>query len=163
MKKIVEMHFCDVCGCEVNTENRYIMRLDTLSNWNYDANIDATHEKDLCPDCYNTILQLIGEVKRVDKLAASIEKPKCSTRIKHLDKEEIKKMWAYGISNTEIAKRLGASPSTISYHISKWSEEEKDAIRKKYINKTHHNLEETKQMKVIMDEYGFVQSIEEES
>lgn len=125
MKKIVEMHFCDICGEEVRTENRYTIRLAALTNWNYDANIDVAHEKDMCPDCYNTILQLIGE-HQADKQPKMLNEPLTKRgKLTEDDMNKLYKMWAYGVQQKEIAKRLGVSANTISYHLSRLSEEKK--------------------------------------
>ena len=133
MKKIVEMHFCDVCGCEVNTETRCIARLGIYNNWSDDAEINEQHEKDLCPDCYKTILQLIGEtkVRHEPEEALETRKTNYGRRFKY-DKEELKKLWAMGLTYNQIADRLHITKPAVCNVITRMSDEEKQAVKDKY-------------------------------
>lgn len=162
MKKIVEMHFCDICGCEVTTEARCIVRLGIYNNWSDDAEINEQHEKDLCPDCYKTILQLIGETKVQCESTGSLE-TQGSNRGKKFDydKEELKKLWAIGLTYKQIADRLHITRAAVNNVITRMSAEEKQAVKDKYGVIKQHAPEETKRMKVVTDSYGFVQTIEE--
>lgn len=160
MKKIVEMHFCDVCGCEVNTETRCIARLGIYNNWSDDAEINEQHEKDLCPDCFKTILQLIGESKVRTELRDDSDNSNVRKRGNY-DKEELKKLWAMGLTYQQIADRLHITKGAVNNVVTRMSAEEKQAAKDKYGVKKQHVREETKRMKVVTDDQGFVRSIEE--
>ena len=162
MKKIVEMHFCDVCGCEVNTETRCVVMLGIYNNWSDDVEINEQHEKDLCPDCYKTILQLIGETKVQYESMESLEVSGLNRGKKFkYDKEELKRLWAMGLTYQQIADRLHITKAAVNNVVTRMSAEEKQAAKDKYGAIKHQIPEETKRMKVVTDSYGFVQTIEE--
>ena len=162
MKKIVEMHICDICGGDIATETRYIARFGMYNNWSDDAEINEQHEKDLCPNCYKTILQLIGESKIQHESDESLEIREVARRKRfNYDKEELKRLWAIGLTYQQIADRLHITKAAVCNVICRMSAEEKQDVKDKYCAIKHRDLEETKRMKVITDEYGFVHSIEE--
>ena len=158
MKMMIEKHICDVCGCEVTTETRYTVTFGTFKNWEDDAETIDQISKDLCYECYKTVLGLIGKTEAHDE--PKVEPVKQKRRRWHYDESELLRLWAIGIHYREISERLGIPEYIVAKHLVRMSKEEKEAAKEKYGVHMKRFQEEHK-MKVTTDEYGLVRSIEE--
>lgn len=160
MKIMVEKHICDICGKEVTTDKRYSITFGVYNNWSDDTIANQTHQKDLCEDCYETMLGFVDKNEIQSESKSIDEKPKR----KHgdYDKEEVKRLWVMGLKYRQIASRLNITPSMVCNTIYRMSKEEKEQAYEKYGIHKNHVQEETTRFKVTTDEYGLVHSIEEE-
>ena len=162
MKIMVEKHICDICGKEVTTDKRHVIIFEERNNWNNDATVEYAHQKDLCEDCYETMLGFVDKNEIRSESKFMNEEP--TRKRGNYDKEEVKRLWAMGLKYRQIAERLNITSSMVYNTIYRMSQEEKDEAKEKYgIHKNHvQEEEETKRFKVTTDEYGLVHSIEEE-
>lgn len=162
MKIMVEKHICDICGKEVTTDKRYSITFGVYNSWSDDAIANQTHQKDLCEDCYETMLGFVDKNEIRDESKSMNEKP--TRKRGDYDKEEVKRLWAMGLKYRQIAQRLNITSSMVCNTIYRMSQEEREEVKEKYgIHKNHAQEEtETKRFKVTTDEYGLVHSIEEE-
>ena len=162
MKIMVEKHICDICGKEVTTDKRYVIIFEERNNWSNDATVEYAHQKDLCEDCYETMLGFVDKNEIRSESKFMNEEP--TRKRGNYDKEEVKRLWAMGLKYRQIAERLNITSSMVYNTIYRMSQEEKDEAKEKYgIHKNHvQEEEETKRFKVTTDEYGLVHSIEEE-
>ena len=162
MKIIIEKYVCDACGKEVNaTDRHYMINLGSSENWTGEAKISDDHiQKDLCHDCYKTIMQLIGVKPAVEEQIPANEVR--GGRTQSYDKEIIKELWARGLTHRQIADRLCLNVHQVSYVVGRLTEEEKTALLDKY--SAHKNViqEEINSigMKIVTDAEGFVISVE---
>ena len=158
MKMMIEKHICDVCGCEVTTEMRYTVAFGTFKNWDDDAETIDQLSKDLCYECYKTVLGLIGKTEAHDEPKVEPVKQK---RVRwHYDEEELLRLWAIGVKYKEIANRLNIPEYIVAKCLVRMSKEEKEAAKDKYCGHREH-VQEQHRMRVTTDEYGLVRSIEE--
>ena len=162
MKIMVEKHICDICGKEVTTDKRYVIIFEERNNWSNDATVEYAHQKDLCEDCYETMLGFVDKNEIRSESKSMNEEP--TRKRGNYDKEEVKRLWAMGLKYRQIAERLNITSSMVCNIIYKMSQEEREKVKEKYgIHKNHvQEEEETKRFKVTTDEYGLVHSIEEE-
>ena len=132
MKIIIEKYVCDVCGKEVKaTDRHYMINLGSSDNWTNEAKIsEDSIQKDLCHECYNTIMQLIGAKSAVEEQISAIETR--GGRTQSHDKETIKELWARGLTHRQIADRLCLKVHQVSYVVGRLTEEEKSALLDKY-------------------------------
>ena len=158
MKMMIEKHICDVCGCEVTTEMRYTVAFGTFKNWNDDAETIDQINKDLCYECYKTVLGLISKTEVHDEPEVVATKQK--RRRWHYDEGELLRLWAIGVTYKDIANRLNIPEYIVAKHLVRMSKEEKEAAKDKYGVHMQH-IQERHNMKVTTDEYGFVHSVEE--
>lgn len=163
MKIMVEKHICDICGKEVTTDKRYLIIFEEHNNWSNDATVEYAQQKDLCEDCYETMLGFVDKNEIRSESKSINEEPK--RKRGDYDKEEVKRLWVMGLKYRQIASRLNITPSMVRNTIYRMSKEEKEQAYEKYgIHKNHvqEDQEEIKRFKVTTDEYGLVHSIEEE-
>ena len=159
MKMMIEKHICDVCGCEVTTEQRHTVELGVFNNWSDDAKINKQIKKDLCCNCYETLMGLINAVEAKEEPKPAVEEKPRKRSKRTYDKEELLKLWAMGLKHHEIAKNLNIGRSTVANAIWQASDEEKEEAKNKY--GVHRNrIKEEPEVRVVTDEYGIVQSIE---
>lgn len=160
MKIMVEKHICDICGKEVTTDKRYLIIFEEHNNWSNDATVEFAQQKDLCEDCYETMLGFVDKNEIRSESKSINEEPK--RKRGDYDKEEVKRLWAMGLTHSQIAQRLNITLSMVRNTIHRMSQEEKEESKEKYGIHINHAQEETKRFKVTTDEYGLVHSIEEE-
>ena len=160
MKIMVEKHICDICGKEVTTDKRYSITFEVYNSWGDDAITNRIHQKDLCEDCYETMLGFVDKDEIRSESKSINEEPK--RKRGDYDKEEVKRLWVMGLKYRQIASRLNITPSMVCNTIYRMSKEEKEQAYEKYGIHKNHVQEDTKRFKVTTDEYGLVHSIEEE-
>ena len=160
MKIMVEKHICDICGKEVTTDKRYSITFGVYNNWNDDTIANQTQQKDLCEDCYETMLGFVDKNEIRSESKSINEEPK--RKRGDYDKEEVKRLWVMGLRYRQIASRLNITPSMVCNTIYRMTKEEKEQSYEKYGIHKNHVQEETTRLKVTTDEYGLVHSIEEE-
>lgn len=119
MKKMVMACMCDLCGKEVNEkETRYVVKFGSGS-WTNDI-VQFANEKELCRDCYGTIVELMkpkSETKKSDKVVK-----RRGGNVKH-DAAEIERLYRKGYSARRIMNELGiTSAGTVNYHIKKFKD-----------------------------------------
>ena len=160
MKIMVEKHICDICGKEVTTDKRYSIIFEERNNWSDDSTVECAQQKDLCEDCYETMLSFVDKGEIRNKSKSMNETP--TRKRGDYDKEEVKRLWAMGLKFRQIAQRLNITSSMVCNTIYRMPQEEREEAKEKYGIHKNHVQEETKRFKVTTDEYGLVHSIEEE-
>ena len=163
MKKMVEVGYCDVCGKEINCKGtRFTIRLGS-GNWNNDIT-QLTHEKDLCRECYETVVDLLKfepekKTRVIKKRESKTGENRGGSKLgsSKWPVEEMRKMYCDGCSNGEIAEKLGMPMGSVSWYMSKFKSE--GLIRGE--NRMPDRKEESPvQFRTVVDANGFVVSVE---
>ena len=162
MKIIIEKYVCDVCNKEVNvTDRHYMIKFGSSDNWTDEAKIgEDAIQKDLCHECYNTIIQLIGMKPAVQE-QTPVNEPRKGLRYAR-DKETIMELWGRGFSHSAIAEKLSLKQHQVAYVLGRLTREERAELREKYSNQKDDIQEEDNsvKMKIVSDAEGFVTSVE---
>lgn len=162
MKVVIEKYICDACNAEMEHDKHYTIVLGYSSDFTGNSFTDSERvvKKDLCCDCYRTIMSLI-DMKKVDE--KSLHNNKSIDGRKHkYDKDVVKELWAKGLTYEQIMAKTGAKKSQVTYVVNKMSMEEREALREKYSIKTNRIENNNKGvLRVTTDEYGLVTSVTE--
>ena len=162
MKVVIEKYVCDACNAEIEHDKHYTIVLGDSSDFTGNSFTDSERvvKKDLCCDCYRTIMSLI-DMKKADE--KSLHNNKSIDGRKHkYNKDVVKELWAKGLTYKQIMAKTGAKKSQVTYVVNKMSMEEREALREKYSIKTNHMENNNKGvLRVTTDEYGLVTSITE--
>ena len=157
MKVVVEKYVCDGCGKELDTTKRhYVISFGTSDSWN-DVETHAQHRKDVCSNCYKTILSLVGNGSIENELTPI---KRNYTNKASYDKDLIKELWAQGLTYKEISAKLGVKTNQILYVVKHMSEKERKDLKDKYITNVIEE-ERIPRMEVTTDQQGYVLSVKE--
>lgn len=159
MKIIIERHVCDACGMEMKSERHYMINLGVSDSWDEDAVIsEQLTKKDLCHDCYKTIMSLIGE-QTVDEKRNENQSP-CKRTKGNYDVNLIKKLWAKGYMHKQIVAMANCKIHHVNYVISKMTDEEKQKLKDTYSVFADVRKEESDAgIEFTMDANGMITSI----
>lgn len=131
MKVIITKNICDACGKEILGERHYMMNIGFSDNWEDEAEISQQlTTKDLCQDCYDTIMALIGE-KPVQKERATADKTSKSRG--NYDKDLVRDLWAQGLTYKQIVAKTGYKMHNVVYAMRSMTEKERQEWKDKYV------------------------------
>lgn len=160
MKIVIEKYVCDACNNEMEHDKHYMIVLGGINDFIGNSFADGEHvvKKDLCCDCYKTIMSLIG-MKRADEKPFHIGEPIDGRKHKY-DKNLVKELWAKGLTYEQIMIKTGLRRTQVTYVVNKMSIKEREELREKYSIKSKDIENGDKGvLRVTTDGSGFVTSV----